>query len=71
VNVLRFGDIMECALCSHSGTDVRPGLACYAEDGRFERVDRCIDHQACRERVESDGEEWPLIDITDKVRIIR
>jgi hypothetical protein len=60
-----------CDLCGDTSLDVRPALACYAEDGRFERVDRCVDHQACRERVELDGDEWPLIDITDKVRIIR
>ena len=44
------------------------GLACYAEDGRFERIDRCIDHQACRGRVEADGLKWELIDTTDATR---
>ena len=66
MSIIRFGDIIECALCGHSGTDVRSGLACFASDGRFERVDRCTDHQSCRERVESEGQEWELIDVTDK-----
>ena len=56
----------ECQLCGTADADVRTGLACYADDGRFERIDRCIAHQDCRERVESQGESWPLIDVTDR-----
>ena len=54
-----------CQLCEREGYDVCSTLACYADDGRFERIDRCTDHQACRERVEASGETWPLIDITN------
>jgi hypothetical protein len=59
-------ELLVCDLCGSSSLDVRTGLACYADDGRFERIDRCVDHQACRERVEADGREWELIDITEK-----
>ena len=59
-------DWKTCELCGTTDSDVCSGLACFASDGRFERVDRCIDHQACRERVESEGQEWELIDVTDK-----
>ena len=58
--------ILTCKLCGHAGYTVCSGLACYAEDGRFERIDRCTDHQACRDRVEADGLEWPLLDVTDR-----
>ena len=55
---------MTCELCGIESSNVRSGLACYADDGRFERMDRCVDHQACRDRVEAAGEEWPLSDMT-------
>lgn len=55
-----------CDLCGDESIDVRSGLACYADDGRFERIDRCVDHQACRDRLEALGDDWPLIDITEK-----
>lgn len=54
-----------CQLCGAT-QGVRSGLACYADDGRFERIDRCTDHQACRRRVEQAGAEWLLIDVTDR-----
>lgn len=54
----------ECDLCQMIDHEVRSGLACYADDGRFERIDRCMNHQACRDRVEAGGESWPLSDIT-------
>ena len=54
-----------CDLCGIESHDVKTGLACYADDGRFERIERCTDHQACRERVEAEGLEWPLVDITN------
>ena len=59
-------DQRRCDLCSREDRDVRSGLACYRDDGRFERIDRCMDHQACRERVEANGDEWPLADITSR-----
>lgn len=64
---------LACDLCGHTSADVRSGLACYAEDGRFERIDRCTDHQACRERLFLEGEDWPLIDVTyvpDSPRVV-
>ena len=61
---------LACDLCGLAANDVRSGLACYADDGRFARIDRCLDHQACRERVEAPGESWPLIDVTD-ARVVR
>lgn len=57
-----------CELCNVESHDVRSGLACYAEDGRFERIDRCTDHQACRDRLEATGEPWPLVDLTERKR---
>jgi len=57
--------ILTCRLCGTEGYTVCSGLACYADDGRFERIDRCSDHQACREGVEAQGDAWPLIDTTD------
>jgi hypothetical protein len=56
---------LTCELCGTESLDVRSSLACYADDGRFERMDRCVDHQASRDRVEDEGLEWPLIDITN------
>ena len=64
-------DWKTCELCGTTDSDVRSGLACFASDGRFERVDRCIDHQSCRERVESEGKDWLLVDITDRWVTIR
>lgn len=61
------GNPMTCELCGTTDAQrVRSGLACYADDGRFERMDRCTDHQACRDRVEGSGEEWPLADLTER-----
>lgn len=57
---------MTCDLCGVEDRNVRSGLACYADDGRFERIDRCMDHQACRDRVEASGDTWPLTDITQR-----
>jgi hypothetical protein len=54
-----------CGLVDPRGLTVRASLACYADDGRFERIDRCVNHQACRERLESEGVDWPLVDITN------
>jgi len=56
---------LTCELCGSESLDVRSALACYADDGRFERMDRCVDHQRCRERVEESGNVWLLVDITN------
>jgi hypothetical protein len=61
---------MTCELCGQSdprGMVVRSGLACYADDGRFERIDRCVDHRSCERRVVEAGGTWPLIDVRDRV----
>jgi hypothetical protein len=57
---------LRCDLCFREGIDVHTGLACFRDDGRFERIDRCDDHQACRDRLEATGAEWPLSDITTR-----
>lgn len=54
----------ECALCG-STTGVSVGLVRYPDPppfaGRpFESVPRCRDAIACRARVESRGEPWPI-----------
>ena len=59
-------DALRCELCGIESRDVRSGLACYADDGRFERIDRCTNHQECRDRVEASGSEWPLADLTER-----
>jgi len=57
-----------CDLCGQSDArTVRSGLACYADDGRFERIDRCVDHPSCERRVVEAGGTWPLIDVRDRV----
>lgn len=61
-------DWLECELCGRVDDHVRPGLACYADDGRFDRINRCTDHQACRDRVEESGRQWPLADLTHSSR---
>lgn len=65
-----YGDIahLRCDLCQETSLDVRSGLACYADDGRFERIDRCTDHQSCRARVEDAGGLWLLADLTEATR---
>lgn len=59
---------LRCDLCLATSLDVRSGLACYADDGRFERIDRCSDHQLCRARVEATGGTWALADLTEATR---
>jgi hypothetical protein len=61
---------LTCDLCGDLSDNVRSGLACYADDGRFERIDRCTDHQSCRERLFLEGEDWPLVDVTDPPRAV-
>jgi hypothetical protein len=59
---VRSFDWLECELCGMTSHDVHFGLACFATDGRFERIARCTDHQACRARVEESGRGWPLLE---------
>lgn len=62
---------LRCDLCGFEALTVRSGLACYADDGEFRRIDRCTDHPSCRARVEEAGGAWPLLDITDRTEATR
>lgn len=58
-------DLLTCELCHIRGSDVTPGLAWYRDATSrtaVQTIDRCIDHAACRRRVEAAGERWPLRD---------
>lgn len=53
-----------CVLCGTTSVEVQPSLALLAatrERGeRYERMDRCRDKLACRDRCEANGDDWPL-----------
>ncbi len=53
-----------CYLCGATSVEVQPSLALLAatrERGeRYERMDRCRDKLACRDRCEANGDVWPL-----------
>lgn len=56
-----------CLLCGLvSSTEVRVSLARYLVDveaGKpFSSIPRCVNRSACRERVLSKGEPWPVAD---------
>lgn len=52
-----------CDICGYRGHDVRPGVVAWIDGAQpYNAVDRCTDHAACRARVESDGEVWPVVD---------
>lgn len=54
-----------CVLCGATGSDVRMRLVHWrdAPPGMsYSHVPRCEDRQACRARVEDQGEPWPLVD---------
>jgi hypothetical protein len=59
-----------CALCGiESATDVKPSMVRWKDplpDHQFDTVDRCIDRQACRDRVDAIGELWPVIDAGER-----
>lgn len=58
-----------CLLCGAETHDVRTGLVAWREPvGReaFSAIPRCIDQAACRRRVESIGDEWPLLEPGEK-----
>jgi hypothetical protein len=53
-----------CELCGAVSRDVSPWVAWYVDPeaiGRVKVIDRCEDEAACRERVEADGNDWPLL----------
>jgi hypothetical protein len=52
---------LTCALCGITDHKVRVGLVEWAdpvENQRFSAIPRCEDHDACRRRVEAQGEPW-------------
>jgi hypothetical protein len=58
-----------CELCGRQGDDVRLQLAWFREKkyGPVQDVRRCLDHAACRARVEQGGDPWPLAVTFDEV----
>jgi hypothetical protein len=58
-----------CELCGRQGDDVRLQLAWFRERkyGPVQDVRRCLDHAACRARVEQGGDPWPLAVTFDEV----
>ena len=56
---------LSCALCGISGPQVRPFLVEWAEpigSKRFDSLPRCTDVAECKQRVEQQGESWPLVE---------
>lgn len=58
-----------CDLCGREDHDVKVRLVRWADavveaarQPPWENVARCPDYQACRARVESKGERWPIRD---------
>ncbi len=60
---------MTCVLCHRTDSDVRVALMAFENgDKPYYGTDpRCPDHVACRQRVEAQGEDWPLV-VRDGVR---
>jgi hypothetical protein len=62
---------MRCDVCGHDGSDVRPALMAWKppyqiHHGQFDTGPRCQNHDDCRARVESQGDEWPLVEVERK-----
>ena len=52
-----------CDICGFRGTEVRASVVAWKDLAQpYNAVDRCTDVLACRARVESQGEEWPVYD---------
>ena len=58
-----------CELCGRVDHDVKSRLVEWTDDvvrkagvKRWDTVDRCPDHQACRARIEATGKPWPIRD---------
>ena len=54
----------QCGICNATDVPIRHGLVAWKEPvfGKYEDVDRCIDVDACRARVEAAGDRWPIED---------
>ena len=53
-----------CVLCGNTA-NVRNGLVQWADalpGMRYEHVARCVDREACRARVQSEGKPWPVVE---------
>jgi len=53
-----------CLLCGHTSPDVRYALVKWrgALPGMWwSHVPRCTDRVECRQRVEGNGEDWPVV----------
>ena len=65
-----FSEPERCALCGHTdGRDLRYALVHWrdAPPGMgYEHVTACIDRAACRARLTSRGEGWPLIETAER-----
>jgi hypothetical protein len=54
-----------CDLCGIRDERVRHGLVIWKDLAQpYNDIDRCEDHDACRERVILQGNEWPILDRT-------
>lgn len=52
-----------CVLCGHEARDVSVGLVAWQKPvgrERFSAVPRCIQLDACRKRVEANGDAWEV-----------
>ena len=60
--------MLDCLLCGISGPQVRPGVVEWRdpEPHRFDVIPKCVDHAACRARVEATGEPWPLVETSSE-----
>jgi hypothetical protein len=59
------GQDRTCLVCGATGRDVGRRLAQFdppLPSGPYQAIDRCLDSQACRDRLEAAGDPWPLED---------
>jgi hypothetical protein len=58
-----------CEICGERST-VRAAVVAWRNPmfGRYDAVDRCLDEKACRERIESRGDEWPVLATGERVK---
>lgn len=51
-----------CEICGATQVPIRPALVEWVAplQPTWEHVDRCVDVDACKERVASLGDEWPV-----------
>jgi len=49
----------KCDLCGLIAFEVKAGLM-RTPEGEYRAMPRCTDHPACRERLERNGQPWPV-----------